>query len=563
MKLSQQKIQRSVLILYLGVLGLLLWLVLYPNLYIFVQSLKRGGHFTFANYREFFLNPSQIEALRNSLLISLGSVVLSAVVGVPLAFIFHFYDFPARRIFAGLASLPVLLPPLVGVISFMFLYGESGILSRSLQHGLGLKEPPIALKGAWAILFVHAYTMYVYFYLFVSAGLRRLDFSLVEASRSLGASRVRTFFTVTLRLLTPALIGASVLTFMTSMASFSAPYIFGGGIRVLALQIYNSKLNGDLEMALVETVILTATSIFFLILLRRYEGTDLYRSVSKGTQRPLEVIQRRFLRIVLGFAGILIVLFLLLPHFTLILVSFSKDGTWTTEILPPSYTAENYGRLFSSTQFLEPILNSLKMAVLATAGNAIFALLAGYLIVRKRIRGGLLLGSLILLPWALPGTVLGLSLATTFNQYRPLQGRLLLVGTYWILPLAYFIRNIPVVVRSVQASFVQFDPALEEAARSLGATWLYGFRRVVLPMVLPGVVSGSLLAFVAALGEFVTSIVIYTIHNRPISIEILAQLRQFNFGSAAAYGVLLVVMIAVVFLLSEKYSSDSARPGLG
>jgi iron(III) transport system permease protein len=562
MKPSLQKIQWSSLILYLGVLGVLLWLVLYPNLYIFVQSLKQGDHFTFANYDEFFRNPSQIEALRNSLLISFGSVFLSAVIGVPLAFLFHLYDFPGRRIFAGLASLPVLLPPLVGVVSFMFLYGESGILSRSLQHELGLKVPPIALKGVWAILFVHGYTMYVYFYLFVSAGLKRFDFSLIEASRSLGASRVRTFFAVTLRLLTPALVGASLLTFMTSMASFSAPYIFGGGIRVLALQIYNSKLNGDLEMALVETVILTATSIFFLISLRRYEGTDRYRSVNKGTQRPQEVLQGRFLRIVLGVVGMLAVVFLLLPHFTLILVSFSKDGTWTTETLPPVYTAENYLRLFSSTEFLGPILNSLKMATLATVGNAIFALLAGYLIVRKRVQRGLLLGALILLPWALPGTVLGLSLATTFNQYRPFQGRLLLVGTYWILPLAYFIRNIPVVVRSVQASFEQFDPALEEAARSLGSTWLYSFRRVVLPMVLPGVVSGSLLAFVTALGEFVTSIVIYTIHNRPISIEILAQLRQFNFGSAAAYGVLLVVLIAAVFLLSEKYSSGAARPGL-
>jgi iron(III) transport system permease protein len=114
----------------------------------------------------------------------------------------------------------------------------------------------------------------------------------------------------------------------------------------------------------------------------------------------------------------------------------------------------------------------------------------------------------------------------------------------------------------VQASFEQFDPALEEAARSLGATWLYSFRRVVFPMIVPGVISGSLLAFVAALGEFVTSIVIYTIHNRPISIEILAQLRQFNFGSAAAYGVLLVMLIAAVFVLSEKYSSDGAQLGL-
>jgi iron(III) transport system permease protein len=196
--------------------------------------------------------------------------------------------------------------------------------------------------------------MYVYFYLFVSAGLRRFDFSLVEASRSLGASRARTFFLVILRLLTPALTGASLLTFMTSMASFSAPYIFGGGVRVLALQIYNSKVNGDLEMAFVETVILTVTSIFFLTLLRRYEGTERYRSVSKGTVRTPALIQGRFLRMGLGVAGVLAVLFLLLPHFTLILVSFSRDGTWTTEILPPAYTIDNYSfpALNSWTRFL-------------------------------------------------------------------------------------------------------------------------------------------------------------------------------------------------------------------
>jgi iron(III) transport system permease protein len=108
------------------------------------------------------------------------------------------------------------------------------------------------------------------------------------------------------------------------------------------------------------------------------------------------------------------------------------------------------------------------------------------------------------------------------------------------------------VVRPVQASFEQLDPTLEEAARSLGGSWFYAFRRVTLPMVLPGAMAGAMLAFVTALGEFVSSIVIYTIHNRPISIEILAQLRQFNFGSAAAYGVFLILLMAAVFVASER-----------
>ena len=123
-----------ILVLQLSTLAILLWLVLYPNSYILVQSFIGAGHLTLAHYREFFTNSSEREALWNSVWISGWSVVLSALIGVPLAFLFHRFDFPGRRIFAALTSLPVLLPPLVGVISFLFLYGESGILSRSLQH---------------------------------------------------------------------------------------------------------------------------------------------------------------------------------------------------------------------------------------------------------------------------------------------------------------------------------------------------------------------------------------------------------------------------------------------
>lgn len=536
--------------------------MLYPNAYVFVQSLLSDGQVTWLHYARFFSSPSQVEALRNSLWISLWSVVLSGLIGVPLAFLFHHFDFPGKKLFAALASLPVLLPPLVGVISFLFLYGESGIFTRSLQRMLRHDEPLFSLRGTAVILFVHAYTMYVYFYMFAAAGLKRLDFTLVEAARSLGASRARTFLRVTLRQLTPALVGASLLTFMTSMASFSAPYIFGGGVRVLALQIFNSKLNGDLEMAMVQTVILTLSSVFFLILLQRYEGTSRYRSAGKGTQRPVRIIAGPAGRMAAAMTGAAVVLFLLLPHLTLILISFTRDGTWTTEILPPHYTLANYARLLSSQSFLEPVRNSLQMAAIATLANFVFAMLAGYLIVRQKVRGRLFLNGLILLPWALPGTVVALSLASTFNQNQPWQARVLLVGTYWILPLAYFIRNIPVVVRAVQASFEQFDTALEDAARSLGGSWFYAMRRVVLPMVLPGAVAGSLLAFVTALGEFVTSIVIYTIHNRPISIEILAQLRQFNFGSAAAYSVFLILLIGATFVLSERYLSDAGQRGV-
>src|SRR5690606_11859771 len=139
---------------------------------------------------------------------------------------------------------------------------------------------------------------------------------------------------------------------------------------------------------------------------------------------------------------------------------------------------------------------------------------------------------------------------------EPLAGRFLLVGTFTILPLAYFVRNIPLVTRAALTSFRQFDPALEEASASLGATWTTTMRRVALPLVLPGLAAGALLAFVTALGEFVASILLYTQRTRPISIAILSQLREFDFGGAAAYGVFLIVLMAIVFLFGYSKVSD-------
>jgi len=368
-------------------------------------------------------------------------------------------------------------------------------------------------------------------------------------------------------MLAPAIGGAALLVFMTSMGSFSAPYIFGGGFRVLTTQVFASKLNGDLAMAAVETVILAAASLVFLALLQRYEARRAYTGSAKGVGPAGGNGEGRPRGGAAGWAWTAaaagVVVFLLLPHATVLLVSFVPEGTWTTELLPPAYSLENYAALFTEPERLRPILNSLRMATLATAANIVLAFAAAYLLSRKRFPGRGLLAALVALPWALPGTVLAIALATTFSVDQPWAGRFILVGTAAILPLAYFIRNIPLVTRAALASFRQFDPALEEAAASLGASWARTMRRVALPLVLPGLAAGALLAFVTALGEFVASILLYTHRTRPISIEILSQLRAFDFGAAAAYAVLLIVLMALVFLLGNRRVGDESAGGAG
>src|SRR5215211_7157229 len=274
---SRRKIRisswRSVALFLITAL-VLIYGVIYPNLSVLISSFQRAGSWTLANYREVLSQRSVIEAIASSLGLSIGTVLLCALVGVPLAFLFERFTFPGRRFFAALAALPLVLPPLVGTVAFIFLCGESGILAHGLQHLFGLENPPWRLRGWPALLLFHTYTMYPFFYVLTGAGLRRIDASLAEAARSLGGSRVFVFTRVLAPQLTPSLIAAALLTFMTSMASFSAPLLFGGNVRVLTLEIYTARQRGDAVMAVTETVILAVISLGALIVFQRYEGTQ-------------------------------------------------------------------------------------------------------------------------------------------------------------------------------------------------------------------------------------------------------------------------------------------------
>ena len=518
----------------------LAWLVVYPILVV-AREASDG-----AAVRAFLTRPGEWAALWASVWISLVSVILAAAIGIPLAFLFEWFDFPGRKTLGALIALPVVLPPLVGVIAFLFLYGESGFVARAIQALLHLENAPWRLQGPVAILLVHAYSMYVYFYLFTRAGLAKLDVSMLEAAQALGAGRRATLWRVIVPLLRPSLVGAAMLTFMTALGSFSAPYIFGGGFRVMTTQIVATKLNGDLTLAMVETVALALVAILGLVILRRTEGDDILVALGKGIAPRPRPIRRASIRWLAAVAGWGLAVLLLLPHLTLLLVSLVPYGAWTTEILPPVVNLANYRRLFSEAERLRPMLNSLWMAAVSTAVAVGLALAGGWLVVRRRVAWRRVIEALLALPWALPGTVFAIALAITFSVHAPLQLRFVLVGSAVILPLAYLVRALPLTGRGILASYRQLDPALEEAAASLGAGRWRTLARVTLPQLRPGLAAGASLAFVAALGDIVASIVLYTYETRPVSIEILSSLRLSETGVAAAFGVVLMLVSAIV-----------------
>ncbi|HKB66782.1 MAG TPA: iron ABC transporter permease [Pyrinomonadaceae bacterium] len=548
------------LILFFIVAIVLLYGVIYPNIHVVVASFQQNGNWTLANYLQTLSQAIVLESIVASVGVSVLTVLFCAAVGIPLAFLFERYSFPARRVFAMLAALPLVLPPLVGTVAFIFLCGESGILARLVQSAFHLDHSPWSLRGWPALLLFHVYTMYPFFYVLTGAGLTRIDAALAEAGRSLGASRTRVVTRILLPQLTPSLIAAALLTFMTSMASFSAPLLFGGGVRVLTLEIYTARQRGDASLAITETVILAAISLSALFFFQRYEGTRRFAAAAmKGSTKKRQAIARGGARSLAIACGVFFSLLLVLPVATLLLVSFAREGNWTTQTLPTAYTFANYVRIFSDSRASEVFLNSLSMSAIAAGAALLWSFCVAALLARKGIRKlRRLLSWLILVPWALPGTVVAVSIAESYGQPSLLLGSFILVGTFWILPVIYFLRFMPLVVRAVQASMEQLDATLEEAAASLGASWWQRFTRVTLPLIWPGAIAGTLLAFVIALGEYVASVLVFVPTNRPVSIAIASELRDFNLGTAAAYGVVLMLMIGVIMTIAARLERSRA-----
>ncbi len=536
--------------------------VAYPFAMMISRSLSVGGSLSFQRYLQ-LLDPStqaNLEAVVNSVGVSLLSVFTSAIVGTVLALVLTQLEFVGRGVLARLAILPIGLPPLVGAIAILLAFGESGVVPRLANEigFLGIRMP--GLSGFSGILVVHTYSFSVYFYLMVAAALRKFDGAQMEAASTLGAGPWYVVRRILIPGLRPSLLGASMLTFMASMASFTAPLLFAGERRFLTLQIYFTKLNGDLDMAAAQSVLLATVSVLFFIMARGMSGEQTGRVATKGVSRRAQIALPSSLRRIAVISAYALIGISMLPFLVILMLSFAKEGSWTWQILPQEYTLQNYFGFVSDPRVYEPVLNSTWMALVTmiVAGGVGLGIAWGV----HRNRPGKVAGLIEVVlsaPYAFPGTVVAIALIQAFGGLTPNEifgGTL--VGTVWILPLAYVIRTYPLVLQPASAALAVLDPALPEAAASLGASRMRTFWSIILPAIRPAVLSGVLLAGIMAIGEFVASVLLYSFDTRPISVEIFSQLRVFNIGSAAAYSVVLLFLVLGMIAVYPDREIDRA-----
>ena len=535
---------RFVYVLAIPLVLILLVYIVFPMIATVFTSAEDGG----AAYADFVSGNSR-QALVLSVGISLASVLTAGVVGTGLAVLLTRFSFPGRSVLKVFALLPLALPPLIGALSFYYLYGTSGIIPRVLAEVTGVPASSLSFDGIAGVMLVHTLTMYPYFYLSVSAGLSGSDASLEEAAMNLGASRSTMWRTVLLPMLTPALVSGALLTFMVSMASFTAPQFYN--VNTLTMRIVAAKTSGAYDLAAAQSTVLSVVSILFLLLMRWYQNRRLTRSMSKGTPQTVKTVQGILPQILAAIGSAVIVLVLAAPVAAIVLLAFTVNGTWTTQIVPPEYTLQNFIDIFTESRSLRPLLVSSQMSAVAMAASIVVGVLTAWVIARWKGKGAGVLDLMIMLPWALPGTVVGINIVTAFASPTPFNLGQVFIGSLWILPLAYFIRFVPLVFRNAAASLAQIDPSVEEAAQNLGAGPLRTLRTITLPLMARGVIAGALLAFVQGFGEYVASVVIYPARFVPLSVEIYNRQYANDLGTAFAYGSLQVLAILIVLIISE------------
>ncbi len=553
---SPQRFRKSLVsAALLALLAAVLWgYIVNPMVQTFDKSARDSdGALTTSHYERFFdfKRGGQDEAIIGSIQISLLSVLFAGLIGVGLAVLLGRWEFPFRSLFQVVVMAPIALPPVIGVAAFDRLFGFGGTFPDLLAGLLNSNPNNFALRGMPGVLVVHAMTMYPLFYLTVSAALAQTDDSLEEAAYSLGASRFDAWRRVLLPMLTPAIVAGSLLTFMSSMASYTAPTVFTYD-NVMTRQIFILK-DYDQPLAAVVAVVLTISSMAFLVAMRIYEQRTIFRTQSKGGGRKRHKLTNPTAKTILLIVASISSAFVILPIAMIFLLAFSVDRSWRTGPWPSQYTLQNFADLFSKPGALTPIRNSLEMSAIAVTGVIVLGVATAYVLAKMQFHGRAVLDIVMMLPWALPGTVVALNLITSFSTPSIFSFGNVLIGTFWIFPLAYFVRFSPLVFRSTSASLAQLDPAVEEAARSLGASWWCAFRRVVLPLLSRGIAAGAVLAFVDGIGEFVASTMLVANEQfRPLSVAIHQEYFRDHWGTAAAWGVVQVLLVVILLIVAKR-----------
>jgi iron(III) transport system permease protein len=520
---------------------LILFLV-YPLGRIFYDAVTdEAGRWTLANFQEFFTDRFYLRSLVNSMILGVTTVICASVLGIAVAFLLVRYDFAGRNLFSYLTMIPIISPPLVGVLGFTFILGRAGTVNVLLMDVFDMLRPINFLYGLHGVVLVETLHLFPMITLNVVDALGKVDPSLEEAAESVGARGWSKLWRVTLPLTTPGYVAGALLVFIWTFSDFATPLVLGVQ-DLLAPQAYLNIVQfvdrRIFRMGIVISALMVLLAILFLLAARHYVAIKDYSSLSysKIERRRLSPARQA---LVIAFLSFLLLLSFI-PYIGVTLASVGKG--WALTPLPVAYTLQYYERVIVETP--KYIVNSFLYSGLAVVICIGVGVPIAWLLARSTVPGRGALDAINTLILAVPGTAIGIAYIRAFHFDLPGFDRGL--TSFWIImPLVLAVRRLPYTVRGSFASLLLVHRSLEEAASSVGASGVRTFKDVTLPMIWKGVLVGGLFSFMTSLQEASAVLFLALGGWESITNGIFAFYIAGSANEAAALGVILIVVAAL------------------
>jgi iron(III) transport system permease protein len=528
--------------------------IVYPLAQVFIRSLWVDGQLSFQHYETVFARSRNYLAIWNSVWVSVAATLLATVIGTLTAFVVQRTNIPFKTFFRLMLILPFAIPPLFAAMGWVQLLGPVGLLSNLYKELFATFTVPWSIYGATGIIFVLGVTKYPFVFITVAGALQRMDSSLEEAARTSGVGTFRIMKDITLPLVRPAILGGALLAFVSSIDNFGIPAVLGMRVQfhVLTTRIYEALTVPDLPLATAMSILLVIMAIVAMWALSRFEGKAGEHAIIGGKSIRPHIIQLGKARVWVTLA-LLIVVFLIvfLPLFALVITSllpfYGADINWE------NMSARNYTAVMGSSAAQRGILNSLVLAPLAATILIVITTLVSYLKVKAHYKGASLLDTIGMIPFALPGSVIGVAMILAWSN--PPVGPAL-YGTIWILLVAYLVRYMAFGLRSTRATLQQIHDSLEEAAATSGASRLRTLRDITVPLLRPGMIAGWILIFMSAFNELTVSVLIWSSGAETIGVWIFLMQDSGFPGRASALAVATLPVILLMFALTQWLNRD-------
>lgn len=529
----------------LVILAIFALFIIYPLVLILCKSVvdPHSGNFTLDYLTKFFTKKFYWSTLVNSLQVTTCATLLAAIIGLPMAYVMRSVKIKGSGLLDILIVISYLSPPFIGAYAWIQLLGRNGIVTQWINSCFGITFDGI--YGFAGIVLVFTLQSFPLVYMYVSGALKNLDNSLNEAAESLGCTSFQRIIKIIAPLVMPTLLASSLLIFMRVFADFGTPMLIGEGFKTIPVLIYTqfmSEVGGDDGFAAALCVIVIMMTILMFFVQRFFANRNTY---SMTALKPMAAEQAKGFKNLLAHAFVYLVVGLaILPQAVVMYTSFLKSNGG--QVFTGGFALQSYqATLFAKDNSC--IWNTYSLGLVAIAIIVVLGIVISYLTVRKQNPLNSALDTITMLPYIIPGSVLGISFLFAFNNPP-----LLLSGTALIMIISFAIRRMPYTIRSSTAILGQISPSMEEAAISLGASEMQSFTKVTIPMMMPGVCAGAIMSWVTVISELSSSIILYTNSSQTLAVSIYTEVIRGNYGNASAYSTILTITSILSLLLFFK-----------